>query len=285
MAGDADGLGARDRVEALLADAAPRAGAPMTAGSARPPRRRRLEHALVRRARGRVRAGELGPDPADPPDRRGLHHAAGRTARRARRRLPQRGPQPAPRRAPSAPARSNPGRCPPGAVEDCAGAEVAGLLEHPAAAGARRRAGRLSDARRSAHPGRTARSRSPLPAGSSLEKSRARAQPSSTCSTCAPGGAVLVVGVVNSLLEELRSRGSAVLPCDLKGGTDRVGRAGRHRRARRGRPLRRRAGLRDDARQRHLRAAAAAAPWRTASRWSCSPRPAAPCCPASWAQG
>lgn len=32
------------------------------------------------------------------------------------------------------------------------------------------------------------------------------------------GGTVLVVGVVNSLLEELRSRGLGYVPCDLKGG-------------------------------------------------------------------
>ncbi|MFE4018975.1 hypothetical protein ACFXPZ_16400, partial [Streptomyces sp. NPDC059101] len=34
-----------------------------------------------------------------------------------------------------------------------------------------------------------------------------------------PGATVLVVGVVNSLLEELRSRGLGYVPCDLKGGT------------------------------------------------------------------
>ena len=35
----------------------------------------------------------------------------------------------------------------------------------------------------------------------------------------APGATVLVVGVVNSLLDELRSRGLSYVPCDLKGGT------------------------------------------------------------------
>jgi hypothetical protein len=35
----------------------------------------------------------------------------------------------------------------------------------------------------------------------------------------APGSTVLVVGVVNSLLEALRARGLAYIPCDLKGGT------------------------------------------------------------------
>jgi hypothetical protein len=59
----------------------------------------------------------------------------------------------------------------------------------------------------------------PLPAGSSLEKSRARARAVVELLDLPPGATVLVVGVVNSLLEALRSRGLAYIPCDLKGGT------------------------------------------------------------------
>ena len=60
-----------------------------------------------------------------------------------------------------------------------------------------------------------------LPAGSSLSKSRARARAVVELldSGALPGARVLVVGVVNSLLEALRSRGLRYLPCDLKGGT------------------------------------------------------------------
>ncbi len=77
----------------------------------------------------------------------------------------------------------------------------------------------------------------PLPAGSSLEKSRARAKAVVDLLDLPPGATVLVVGVVNSLLEALRSRGLRLRPVRPQGRRDRVGRAGRRRRARRGRPL------------------------------------------------
>ncbi|MDK0523254.1 DUF364 domain-containing protein [Streptomyces sp. ML-6] len=111
-----------------------------------------------------------------------------------------------------------PGKLPDGAVEECVGADVARLLEHE-----------LPPVRIAAldaylmhvlphGPGSGARS-CPLPAGTSLEKSRARARSVVELVDVAPGATVLVVGVVNSLLEALRARGLAYVPCDLKGGT------------------------------------------------------------------
>lgn len=58
-----------------------------------------------------------------------------------------------------------------------------------------------------------------LPAGSSVAKSRARARAVVDLLPPLPGCAqVAVIGVVNSLLAELRRRGLGYLPCDLKGG-------------------------------------------------------------------
>ncbi|MGW6013459.1 Rossmann-like domain-containing protein [Streptomyces sp. NPDC055210] len=111
-----------------------------------------------------------------------------------------------------------PGALPHGAVEDCAGADIARLLEHP-----------LPSVRVAAldaylmhvrpHAPEYGALPCPLPAGSSLEKSRARAQAVVELLDVSPGQTVLVVGVVNSLLEALRSRGVSYIPCDLKGGT------------------------------------------------------------------
>lgn len=111
-----------------------------------------------------------------------------------------------------------PGELPAGAVDDCVGADVAGLLAH-----------RLRPVRVAAldtylmdvlphGPGTGARP-CPLPAGGSLEKSRARARAVVGLLDTPPGRTVLVVGVVNSLLEALRERGLAYVPCDLLGGT------------------------------------------------------------------
>ncbi|MET9567368.1 Rossmann-like domain-containing protein [Streptomyces tauricus] len=111
-----------------------------------------------------------------------------------------------------------PGALPDGAVEDCAGADIARLLEHPlpsvrvAALDAYLMHVRPHVPERGAVP-------YPLPAGSSLEKSRARARAVVELLDVGPGHTVLVVGVVNSLLEALRSRGVSYIPCDLKGGT------------------------------------------------------------------
>ncbi|MFJ4554472.1 Rossmann-like domain-containing protein [Streptomyces massasporeus] len=110
-----------------------------------------------------------------------------------------------------------PGHLPDSAVEECVGADVARLLEHP-----------LQPVRIAAldaylmhalpHTPDHGATPVPLPAGPSLEKSRARAKAVAALLDLPPGATVLVVGVVNSLLEELRSRGLRYLPCDLKGG-------------------------------------------------------------------
>lgn len=111
-----------------------------------------------------------------------------------------------------------PGELPDGAVEECVGADVAGLLGHE----------RLSvrvaalDAylmRVRPHRPENGAQPCPLPAGTSLEKSRARARAVVELIDAEPGATVLVVGVVNSLLEALRARGLRYVPCDLKGGT------------------------------------------------------------------
>ncbi|MFD9118565.1 hypothetical protein [Streptomyces bottropensis] len=110
-----------------------------------------------------------------------------------------------------------PGTLPDAAVDDCAGADVARLLAHPllpvrvAALDAYLMHVRPHTPEHGAHP-------YPLPAGTSLQRSRARARAVVELLDLPAGAAVLVVGVVNSLLEALRSRGLRYVPCDLKGG-------------------------------------------------------------------
>ncbi|WP_103532435.1 Rossmann-like domain-containing protein [Streptomyces sp. SM11] len=111
-----------------------------------------------------------------------------------------------------------PGELPDGAVEDCVGADIAALLAHELAPV---RVAALDSYLMHTLPHTPAHGAHPcrLPAGTSLEKSRARAEAVVELIDAAPGATVLVVGVVNSLLEALRSRGLAYIPCDLKGGT------------------------------------------------------------------
>ncbi|MET9662085.1 DUF364 domain-containing protein [Streptomyces sp. NPDC006510] len=111
-----------------------------------------------------------------------------------------------------------PGELPEGAVEDCVGADVARLLAHELPPV---RVAALDAYLMHALPHSSANGAQlcPLPAGTSLEKSRARAETVVELIDAAPGATVLVVGVVNSLLEALRARGLAYIPCDLKGGT------------------------------------------------------------------
>lgn len=111
-----------------------------------------------------------------------------------------------------------PGALPAGTVDDCAGADVAGLLGHP-----------LLPVRVAAldtylmdvlpHARAGGAQAVDVPAGTSIERSRARARTVVDLLAVPPGGTVLVVGVVNSLLAELRTRGLTGLPCDLQGGT------------------------------------------------------------------
>ncbi|MFJ3667255.1 Rossmann-like domain-containing protein [Streptomyces sp. NPDC090106] len=110
-----------------------------------------------------------------------------------------------------------PGALPENAVEECVGASVADLLEHPLPPV---RVAALDAYLMQAFPHTPPNGARPVPlaAGSSLEKSRARATAVVGLLDLPPGSTVLVVGVVNSLLERLRSRGLAYVPCDLKGG-------------------------------------------------------------------
>lgn len=113
---------------------------------------------------------------------------------------------------------AEPGALPGAAIDDCVGAPVATLLDHPLAAV---RVAALDaylmhvlphTPENGAHP-------FPLPPGGSLDKSQARARAVVDLLDLPQGGTVLVVGVVNSLLEALRSRGLRYVPCDLKGGS------------------------------------------------------------------
>ncbi|WP_405705954.1 Rossmann-like domain-containing protein [Streptomyces sp. NBC_00069] len=111
-----------------------------------------------------------------------------------------------------------PGALPAAALDDCVGASVAELLDHPllpvrvAALDAY-----LSHVRPHT-PDHGARPYA-LPAGSSLRRSRARARAVVDLLPATGIRRVLVIGVVNSLLEQLRARGLGYVPCDLKGGT------------------------------------------------------------------
>ncbi|MFG2193994.1 Rossmann-like domain-containing protein [Streptomyces sp. NPDC048639] len=115
-----------------------------------------------------------------------------------------------------------PGSLTSNALDDCVGADVAALLRHPvpavrvAALDAYLMHVRPHTPENGARP-------LPLPPGDSLQKSRCRARSVIGLLPAPPVAAaprrVLVVGVVNSLLEQLRERGIAYVPCDLKGGT------------------------------------------------------------------
>ncbi|AWZ10493.1 MULTISPECIES: DUF364 domain-containing protein [unclassified Streptomyces] len=111
-----------------------------------------------------------------------------------------------------------PGALPAEALDDCVGTTVAELLDHPllpvriAALDAYLMRVRPHTPDHGARP-------YPLPAGSSLHRSRARARAVVDLLPSTRVGKVLVIGVVNSLLEQLRERGTGYIPCDLKGGT------------------------------------------------------------------
>ncbi|MEV6998059.1 DUF364 domain-containing protein [Streptomyces sp. NPDC093982] len=110
-----------------------------------------------------------------------------------------------------------PGELPDGALDDCVGADIARLLDHPVPAV---RVAALDAYLMHLAPHTPDHGARPvaLPAGSSLEKSTARARAVAELLDLPPGSTVLVVGVVNSLLAALRSRGLGYVPCDLKGG-------------------------------------------------------------------
>lgn len=106
-----------------------------------------------------------------------------------------------------------------GVVDECVAAPVATLLEHPALP-VRVAALDAYLMHISPHPGAAGRQAVPVvvPGGSSLDKSRVRAGAVVDLLPVVSGQRVLVVGVVNSLLAQLRERGIRYLPCDLAGG-------------------------------------------------------------------
>ncbi|MFI5529496.1 Rossmann-like domain-containing protein [Kitasatospora sp. NPDC051853] len=108
-----------------------------------------------------------------------------------------------------------PGQLPP--LEEYVGATVAELLARPVPQPVRIAALDAFLALARPHTPANGARDVPVPGGSSIERSRARA---AAVVGLVPATArrVLVVGVVNSLLECLRERGTAYAPCDLKGG-------------------------------------------------------------------
>ncbi|TLS43920.1 hypothetical protein FE633_23115 [Streptomyces montanus] len=171
----------------------------------------------------RVRAGEVGPDPAT--QRIAVAFTTRQAVRHDGRGTGYRNEVLSLRLAGAVGSCAvEPGALPDRAVEDCVGANVAHLLEHPllpvrvAALDAYLMHGAPHTPQNGARP-------VPLPAGASLEKSRARAKAVVALLDLPTDATVLVVGVVNSLLEGLRSRGLGYVPCDLKGGLTEWGEA------------------------------------------------------------
>ncbi|BBC29203.1 uncharacterized protein SGFS_004940 [Streptomyces graminofaciens] len=165
---------------------------------------------------GRARAGHLGPDPAS------LRIAVAFTTRQAVRHdgrgTAYRNEVLSLRLAEAVGSCAvEPGALPDSAVEECVGADVARLLDHPLPAV---RVAALDAYLMHIAPHTPEYGAEPvhLPTGTSLEKSRARARAVVELLELPTGATVLVVGVVNSLLEALRSRGLGYVPCDLKGG-------------------------------------------------------------------
>lgn len=164
----------------------------------------------------RVRAGQLGPDPAGLridvafSTRQAVRHAGRGTGYRNEVLSLRLGEA-------VGSCAVEPGALPGSALDACAGADVARLLDHPhlpvrvAALDAYLTHVTPHTPEHGAEPVR-------LPAGSSLEKSRARARAVVELLDPPAGSTVLVVGVVNSLLEGLRSRGAVYVPSDLKSG-------------------------------------------------------------------
>ncbi|WP_436495172.1 Rossmann-like domain-containing protein [Actinokineospora sp. HUAS TT18] len=161
----------------------------------------------------RVRAGELGPDPAG--QRVSVGFVTQQGVRHASRGQSYRNEVVSLRvdRAVGSCA-VEPGEV--GDIHDCVGATIADLLHHPSRP---IRVAALDAYLMSAHPHETSGAEAVrLAPGSSLEKSMARASAVIDLVDARPGQRVLVIGVVNSLLHHLRARGIAYVPCDLKGG-------------------------------------------------------------------
>ncbi|WP_405862690.1 Rossmann-like domain-containing protein [Streptomyces sp. NBC_00090] len=163
-----------------------------------------------------VRAGDYGPDPAR--ERVALAFTTAQAVRHAGRNSGYRNEVLSLRlHAAVGSCAVEPGALPAAALDDCVGASVAELLDHPllpvriAALDAYLGHTRPHTSRHGARP-------YALPPGNSLRRSRARARAVVGLLPTPGPRRVLVVGVVNSLLESLRERGIGYVPCDLKGG-------------------------------------------------------------------
>jgi hypothetical protein len=162
-----------------------------------------------------VQAGRVGPDPG------GLRVSVGFTTRQgARHATRDRGYR---NHVLSLRVNAAVGSCAvePGTVSDdiaydCVGASVADLLTHPALPV---RVAALDGYLMAVRPHQVAADAAvTIPGGTSLAKSRARAATVVRALPAPAGATVLVVGVVNSLLEQLRRRGLRYLACDHAGG-------------------------------------------------------------------
>ncbi|MFF8271604.1 Rossmann-like domain-containing protein [Streptomyces sp. NPDC016562] len=165
---------------------------------------------------GRVRAGAYGPDPAG--QRVALAFTTVQAVRHEGRSVGYRNEVLSLRLdAAVGSCAVEPGALSPAALDDCAGSTVADLLDHPllpvriAALDAYLMHVRPHTPENGARP-------YPIPGGGTLQRSRARARAVADLLPDTGLERVLVVGVVNSLLERLRERGTAYAPCDLKGG-------------------------------------------------------------------
>ncbi|WAM19448.1 hypothetical protein [Rhodococcus sp. JS3073] len=111
-----------------------------------------------------------------------------------------------------------PGSINPDVVYACAGVPVAELLRHDQLA-VQVAALDAYLAHLNPHAGDDRAVTVQVPPGDSLQRSLARAHHVTGLVDAPPGGRVLAIGVVNSLLACLRERGLRYVPCDLKGGT------------------------------------------------------------------
>lgn len=183
----------------------------MTAPTLHEPAVRTLDQLITH-----VRAGGYGPDPATEPI--ALAFTTAQAVRHAGRSSGYRNEVLSLRlHAAVGSCAVEPGALPATALDDCVGASVAELLDHPllpvriAALDAYLAHVRPHTPEHGARP-------YALPAGGSLHRSRARARAVVDLLPATGPGRVLVIGVVNSLLEQLRERGLGYVPCDLKGG-------------------------------------------------------------------
>jgi hypothetical protein len=101
-------------------------------------------------------------------------------------------------------------------VLDCVGQPLRDLLDHSTSAV---RVAALDAYLMWKFPHQKHAERVTIGRGNSLQKSLARARAVVELLPAVPGQRVLVLGVVNSLLHQLRARGQRYLPCDYKGGT------------------------------------------------------------------